>query len=167
MTIRPALPSDVSEIAQVHVRSWQIAYRGQVPDAFLEALDASQRAVWWAQVVVDPKVSVLVDVPADSIIGFCSFLPCRDDDAAPRTCEIATLYVDPSHWRSGSGAALVEQVVDVARGRGFLTLSLWVLATNGPARTFYEARGFVADGHCRTDSRLGVALHEVRYRRDL
>lgn len=154
-------------MAEVHVRSWRVAYRGQMPDAFLDGLDASQRAVWWKQVVVDPNVTVLVSVLADTIVGFCSFLACRDDDAASGTCELATLYVDPSHWRSGSGTALVERAVDTARTHGFLTLSLWVVATNERARAFYEARGFVADGHAKTHARLGIPLHEVRYRRNL
>jgi GNAT superfamily N-acetyltransferase len=138
-----------------------------MPDDFLAALDESRRAAWRAQVVRDPDVTVLVCVLGDSTVGFCSFLKCRDDDAPPRTCEISTLYVDPPRWCSGFGAALVERAVALARTRGFLQLSLWVLATNTPARTFYESSGFSADGHSRTHSRLGVPLHEVRYCRQL
>lgn len=165
--IRPALPSDVPTIAEVHVRSWRVAYRGLMPDDFLAALDVPRRAAWWAQVVVDPNVSVLVSTLSGSVIGFCSFLACRDEDAAPRTCEIATLYLEPSQWRSGFGSALVDRAVDLARIRGFLELSLWVLATNVPARSFYESRGFRADGKSQTHSRLGTPLHEVRYCRPL
>lgn len=165
--IRPALPSDVVAIADVNVRGWRVAYRGHVPDAFLDALDASRQAARWAQVIVDPAVTVLVSILSGSLVGFCSFLACRDDDAAPRTCELATLYVEPAHWRSGVGAALVGRVVELARARGFSRLSLWVLATNAPAQAFYEARGFAADGQSKTDSRLGVSLHEVRYWRQL
>jgi hypothetical protein len=28
----------------VHVRTWQVAYRGLVPDAFLDAMDEADRA---------------------------------------------------------------------------------------------------------------------------
>jgi len=165
--IRPATPSDVPSIADVNVRTWRVAYRGHVPDDFLEALDASRQAVGWAQVVVDPNVTVLVGTLSGSVVGFCSFLACRDDDASPRTCEIATLYIEPSHWRSGVGGALVDRVVELARARGFLKLSLWVLATNAAAQAFYQSRRFSADGHSKTDSRLGISLHEVRYWRQL
>jgi hypothetical protein len=36
--VRPATPDDADAIASVHVRSWQAAYRGIVPDAMLDAL---------------------------------------------------------------------------------------------------------------------------------
>ena len=32
MRVRPATPGDVTAIAIVHVETWQVAYRGQVPD---------------------------------------------------------------------------------------------------------------------------------------
>src|SRR5690349_14273367 len=137
--IRRACASDVPGIAAVHVRAWQDGYRGQVPDAYLDAMDPSQRAPFWARAIVDPNLAVLVSIEAASVVGFCSFLQSRDGDAAPATCEIATLYVDPSHWRAGVGRALVEAAVDDARTRGFGAMSLWVLATNARARAFYES----------------------------
>jgi GNAT superfamily N-acetyltransferase len=166
-TIRVAVPSDVAAIASVRARSWQVGYRGHMPDSFLEALDASESAAWWTQVVVDPAVTVLVALAADSVIGFCSLLASRDPDASLGTCEVATLYVDPDHWRTGVGTALVARVLEVARPRAFSEVSLWVLATNSGARAFYEASGFAFDGTQRTDSRLGLSIDEVRYRRHL
>jgi L-amino acid N-acyltransferase YncA len=119
--IRLALPSDVPGIAAVHVRTWRVAYRGHLPDAFLDAMDPSQRASWWSGVVVDPNVTVLVSVEAESVVGFCSFLPSRDEDAPPSTCELVTLYLDPSHWRAGIGRALLESAIDDVSTRGFLS----------------------------------------------
>jgi len=165
--VRPALSSDVPQIAAVHVRSWQAAYRGHMPDSLLDALDPIQRAAWWDKLVVDPNVTVVVALEGVALIGFSSLSACRDDDACPGTSEIATLYVDPASWRSGCGKSLLEAVVDVARQRGFRQLSLWVLATNLVARAFYESQGFSPDGRSKTDSRLGAPLHEVRYRREL
>jgi len=138
-----------------------------MPDSFLDALDSAQRTAWWAEVVVDPRVAVLVATDAGVVGGFCSLLVSRDGDASAGTGEIATLYVDPDRWRSGFGSALLTAAVDVARERGFGALSLWVLATNSAARAFYEAHGFSADGREKTDSRLGVSLHEVRYQRNV
>ena len=138
-----------------------------MPDEFLDRLDPLQRANWWSAVVVDPNVTVFVAVEGSTLKGFCSFLPCRDDDIATGICEIATLYVDPEHWRSSCGTALVEAVIIWARQRRFDGLSLWVLATNLRARAFYESLGFSPDGQSKTDARLGVEIHEVRYRRQL
>ncbi len=164
--IRLAQPSDVPEIAAVHVRAWQAAYRGHVPDSYLDALDPSQRAAWWSKVVLDPDTTVLVALEATSVVGFCSFLSSRDSDALAGTCEIATLYVDPAHWRSGFGTALVASAIEAAINRGFRAVNLWVLATNSSARAFYESVGFFSDGHSKTDLRLGLSLDEVRYHRN-
>ena len=45
MRIRPATPRDVTAIATIHVETWQVVYRGQVPDEYLERLsvDAGSR----------------------------------------------------------------------------------------------------------------------------
>ena len=51
MDIRPAGTEDVPEIAVVHVRSWQAAYRGLLPQAFLDGLDPAQRTGQWEQVL--------------------------------------------------------------------------------------------------------------------
>ena len=88
-------------------------------------------------------------------------------DVLAGICEIATLYVDPDKWRLGCGSSLVEAVVAAARERSFHGLSLWVLATNVAARVFYESMGFSPDGATKTDSRLGVELQEIRFRREL
>ncbi len=162
-TIRLALPSDVEEIARVHVRAWQIALRGHVPDAYLDALRVADRIELWSRAVAADDMSVFVALEASSVVGFALLMPSRDEDAAEGAGELAALYVDPDHWRSGIGSALVGAVVDAARARAFRVLTLWALSTNAPARAFYEARAFVADGHEKTDERRGLSLHEVRY----
>ena len=43
VTIRPAAEGDAAGIARVHVRSWQEAYAGIVPEAYLASLDVDQR----------------------------------------------------------------------------------------------------------------------------
>jgi GNAT superfamily N-acetyltransferase len=162
--IRLATPSDIPEIARVHVRAWQVAYRGQVPDAYLEELQPSHREALWSRVVAADNVTVLVAIESASVVAFCSLLPSRDDDALATTGEIAAIYVEPDRWRRGIGAALLDAALDVARGRSFETLTLWVLSANSPARAFYESRGFAADGRSKTDTSLGFPLHSVRYK---
>jgi hypothetical protein len=51
MDIRTARMQDVPEIAAVHVRSWQAAYRGLLPQAYLDGLDPGQRTGQWEQVL--------------------------------------------------------------------------------------------------------------------
>ena len=51
MEIRAARMQDVPQIAVVHVRSWQAAYRGLLPQAYLDALDPAQRISRWERIV--------------------------------------------------------------------------------------------------------------------
>ena len=38
LQVRPAEAKDALQIAKVHVGTWQFAYRGQMPDSFLNSL---------------------------------------------------------------------------------------------------------------------------------
>ena len=44
MLLRAAKPDDAMEVANVHVRSWQVGYRGLMPDDYLDALRPEDRA---------------------------------------------------------------------------------------------------------------------------
>ena len=165
--IRLAGMSDVDEIARLHVKAWQSAYRGQMPDAYLGALDSSKRAAMWSKVIAAPAALVLVATAAENLVGFCSLLPSRDADASPTVAEVAAIYVDPGFWRAGVGTSLMGASFDAARQRGFTEVTLWVLTSNTSARAFYEARGFWTDGQTKTEQRTGFSIHETRYRRPL
>jgi GNAT superfamily N-acetyltransferase len=163
--IRLVTSIDVDDIARLHVATWQVAYRGHMPDAHLDALDPSKRAAMWSKAIERPDTVVLVASAGDTLVGFCSVLRSRDTDAAPGVGEIAAIYVDPSVWRSGIGRALVEAAIAEALPRNFAELTLWVLTGNAGARAFYESCGFRADGHTKIEERPGFSIHETRYRR--
>jgi len=163
--IRSATPLDVGDIARLHVKAWQSAYRGHVPDAYLEALDSSQRTAMWSRVIVQPDTVVLVATAQEAIVGFCSLLPSRDSDANPAVAELSAIYVDPTRLRAGVGRSLIRAAAEIARSRSFVEVTLWVLTSNLSARAFYEAHGFEPDGTTKTEQRPGFAMHETRYRR--
>jgi GNAT superfamily N-acetyltransferase len=162
--IRLATPLDVDSIAQLHVRAWQAAYRGLLPDALLANLTPEKRLPIWTSAVVNPAACVLLAMSeSNELLGFCSLLPSRDPDATDGTAEVTALYVDPNVWRSGVGGALIDAAVESASARGDSTLTLWVLSENTRARAFYEARDFQADGHTKLASIGGVPAPETRY----
>ena len=49
--IRKALPSDAQAIAQVHISSWQAAYRDVMPAQFLKGLESTlaRREAYWVR----------------------------------------------------------------------------------------------------------------------
>jgi hypothetical protein len=54
--IRLAALSDVDDIARLHVKAWQVAYRGHMPDAH-HGLDPSTRAAMGSKVIGQPAVT--------------------------------------------------------------------------------------------------------------
>src|SRR5450631_3407347 len=149
--IRLATQFDIDEIAMLQVKTWQVVYRGHMPDAFLDGLDPSERAAMWSNVIAQPATLVLVAIAGETLVGFCSLLPSRDADASSADGEIAAIYVDPTVWRSGIGTALIDAAVESARRRGFCDVGLWVLISNSSARAFYEVRGFKTDDSTKVD----------------
>ena len=94
--------------------------------AYLELSDA---AVW-------PGRS-LVAVMDGRVVGFASVDPVAGG------LELEALFVDPDRMRCGAGTALVAALVEGARRRGLLTITV---SANVHALAFYRDAGFVETG---------------------
>jgi len=166
MKVRQARGDDVRSIAEIHVRSWQAAYRGILPDELLDGLSASERDGSWQAIVGagDGLWLTLVAERDSGLAGFCSAAtPSRDADVTERTAEIGALYVDPSHWRQGVGGAMLAAVFAELSERRFRDAILWVLPENRPALAFYERFGFeVEEGVGKREERSGRPVIRLR-----
>jgi GNAT superfamily N-acetyltransferase len=167
LTVRAASVEDAPGVARVQVASWRVAYRGLMPQALIDAQDEDKRRALWQRVLGASEHGVHVAVRAGQVIGFCQLVLSRDAAAPAGTGEVAAIYVDPEHWRSGAGRALLKAGVGLALQRGYRALTLWVLEANSAARRFYERQGLAPDGETKLDIRAGGTLFEVRYRREL
>ena len=161
--IRLAAAADLDGVAAVHVRSWQSAYRGQLPDAYLDTLDVEKRAAMWRRIHSQDAVEIAVHELDGRIVAFLCLGPSRDADAAAGTGEVFALHVDPGAWRGGLGRQLMDWAKGVARERGWKLVTLWVLRENARARWFYEAVGFRTDGVTHDRVFDGIPAPEVRY----
>ncbi len=165
--VREATSSDVEACAGVHVRSWQHAYRGLLPDEYLDNLTAADRVGAWEQWLAEPKVRgcVLVVEVDGAIAGFGSFV--AHDELGPDWALLPTLYLEPAVIGRGHGRALMHAGLDRLRAFGYADVELWTHPDNARARAFYEAGGWVGDGTTRTEVVWGVELAVVRYTRSL
>jgi GNAT superfamily N-acetyltransferase len=167
MILRRAEPADALAVAGVHVRSWQMAYRGLLPDDYLDALRPEDRAARYTFGELSPdRPLTIVAADGETICGFATTGPARDDES-PRTGEVLALYVDPDHWGTGVGRALIKAARENLVDQAFDAASLWVLAGNDRAERFYRIDGWAPDGSRREDEVWGVSVDEVRYRRSL
>lgn len=182
MEIRRAELDDAMAIATVHVRSWQAAYPGQIPQGYLDSLRPEDRVEGWQQVLSAtdwPRegVFLLVDTQATSapatsdplsVLGFSHICPTRDDDFDPTTTgEITSIYLASKTWGTGNGALLMKATLDEMRSAGYVTATLWALDTNARARRFYEIGGWKADGVTKIHDWGSFTCIDIRYVLDL
>jgi ribosomal protein S18 acetylase RimI-like enzyme len=164
LVIRIATPDDARAIAAVNVRSCQVAYRGLMPDAFLDALSVVEWTDGWRRTLsdADPPLT-LVALVGEEIVGLARMAtPSRDDDSGDACAEITALYVSPESWRCGIGTALMEQSLTLLERGGWRAISLWVAVGNTRALAFYQRLGFALDGSQATHAASGAS--EVRMR---
>jgi GNAT superfamily N-acetyltransferase len=166
-TLREATPDDALAIARVHVRAWQVAYRDLIDDEFLARLSPESRAASYRLGDPDPAAPHTVVAEDDGAIrGFATTGPCRDPDARD-AAELYALYVDPAHWRAGTGRLLLDAATARMRADGFDRAVLWVLRGNEAAERFYAAAGWRRDGAEREEQPYGVVSNVLRMRRSL
>ncbi len=143
MRIREATQVDAAAIARLHLDNWRIAYRGIVPDDLLEAITVESRQRHWDGVLAEPDGAEFVYVAEDEggqIIGIASGGPELGGDPYYRG-ELYVLHVRPDAQGQGVGRALMRAVAERLAADDIITLLVWMLRENHPARHFYAALG--------------------------
>lgn len=182
LVVRAATPADAESVGLIHVRSWQEAYRGVVPQPYLDGLDETERIDEWSRIlrgevpVGDLPLPLNVVVELDGkTVGFANIGAFRQPDAGSQTPgsdaekpgELWAMYVDPEHWGDGAGAALMQATIDELQTKGYEPAYLWVLTDNVRARRFYEQHGWSCDDVSTSFEILDENIEEVRYSRSL
>jgi len=165
--IREARSEDARRIAEIHVRAWQEAYRGLMPDDFLAGLSVDARAERWRETLARGDRTVIVAEDGGIVTGWAIGGESRDGDAPPRTAEVYAINIDPGAWRRGAGRLLMQDASARFRSAGYDRVTLWVLERNEAARRFYSTLGFTADaadaGGRKAGDFGGRELIELRY----
>ncbi len=168
MTIRVASADDVAALAQIHVLSWQQAYRGLLPDEYLDSLRWTQRIARWRELIAGqdpPGSATLVVAEDDEVLGFAHVGPTRDDDNRGKAVgELVSIYLRPDAWGRGLGRGLLGDAIALLKQAGNLTATLWVLEGNARAIRFYESNGWTPDGARKQATIAGHPVTEIRYR---
>jgi ribosomal protein S18 acetylase RimI-like enzyme len=169
ITVRQAEVGDAQEIAEAHIAAWQVAYRGIMPDNYLDRLaddmtgQVARRRVHIAS-PDEPRVFNLVAERDNEVVGWLAAGPSRDDDRHATQGEIWAVYVHPDAWRTGAGGALMTAAIERLVAEGYTEASLWVFEENPRARGFYERYRWRPDGATGIFERDGGQAIEVRYR---
>lgn len=143
-TIRPATADDAEQMARVNVRCWQETYRGLIPDTVLDdpGLPLARRLFWTTALTGERYRDNRAAVAErdGELVGIAMSGPPLDP-APAWTKQLYVLYVHATDHGTGTGAALLDAVLDPHE-----PAALWVADPNPRAQAFYRKHGFAADG---------------------
>lgn len=161
--VRKAKVGDEVRMAEILVAAWQHAYSGIMSPELLDALDINQKTDMWRTALERAgKGSYLVAEVNGRVEGFAVFGPARDKDLdGAESAEIVAINIDPDHWGSGLGCALLNTMIERLSTDGFGSIYLWVVEQNERALRFYHRNGFASEGGIKTDPKH-TGVQELR-----
>jgi GNAT superfamily N-acetyltransferase len=167
-SVRIARPNDTSAVGLVQAAVWRAAYDSVLPRAVVDQFDpASFARVWRDSLKTPPSPQhvLLVGCAGEQVVGFTAVGPSVDPDANQTSGELLALGVHPGARRSGHGSRLLNAAVDTLRGKGFTSMSVWLLARDEDTRAFLTKAGLAPDSAYRDrviDEEGTLLAREVR-----
>ena len=163
MTLRRMTRDDnFTAIADIFVQAWRSAYKGIVPQDYLNALTTER----WSGHFSAMRHDCFLLVEGGVYVGACFYANSRMAEFA-HMGEIIAIYLRPEYFGQRLGARLLQAGEDALRAQGFGEVYLWVLAENQRARHFYKKEGYTLIRESMMQDIGGVMLKEVQYRKFL
>ena len=165
ITVRDALVGDAKGFAEIHVKSWQVAYVDYMNGEFLQSMSISKQEEQWNTILESPSEGKYV-VAEDSrgVKAFAVYGPARDHDIEGDIAELVALNVHPEHWRNRFGSTLLLDVMKKAKALGYIEIYLWVIEGNEVAIELYTKHGFTHSGIRKVNTKhSGNPIDELRY----
>ena len=99
---------------------------------------------WWTRIAVEPGgrvVGLVCFTQALTWVGRGS----RAGEPIPHRAHVSAVFAHPARWREGIAAAMLAAAEAQMRAEHYREVQLWT-PRDAPARGFYEASGWRADG---------------------
>ena len=165
ITIRLAVPADALDMAEVHMRSWEVAYKDIIPAEYIREKNAARPAMWQKILAEGKYPHRVIQLNGKTIGNMCVALP-QDGDLDETYYELHGIYLSPDYFRQGIGTQAIKFAFDTARNLGKKSMTVWVFSENVNSIRFYEKHGFLPDGKTKILN-CGKPLTAIRMRRDL
>jgi GNAT superfamily N-acetyltransferase len=149
---RIARLSDAPAVGLVQAAVWRAAYAYVLPQEVVERFDGPSFARVWRESLSappSPRHVLLVACAGEQVVGFAAVGPSVDPDAEETSGELLALGVHPDARRGGHGSRLLNAAVDTLWGKGFQSMSAWLLAGDEGTRAFLVAAGLSPDSAYR------------------
>jgi ribosomal protein S18 acetylase RimI-like enzyme len=157
-TPRDASAQDFDAIAALQIENWRSAYRGILPDAYLDDTVVEERREYWRAVShAGPEGQlVLVTTTGDVLAGFISVYLDADAEV---DATIENLHVSPQFQGCGLGRRLLAAAAERLIAIPATSVCLWVFDANVDAIRFYRRLGGKADAYGYDDFADAHAPH--------
>ena len=149
---------DLIEISNIYESSWKYAYKGIIPQDYLDSIPTGR----WASGIDKFRMNNLVMIENGHIIGTASISKSRWQQYSDYG-EIISIYFLPTYMGKGYGKHLLKKCIEELNIRGYDKILLWVLEDNQRARAFYEKNGFSCSGNFMNSNIGGKELREAMY----
>ncbi|NLV75522.1 MAG: GNAT family N-acetyltransferase [Tissierellia bacterium] len=143
--IRKANTRDAVSMSIIHANSWRKAYKGLLPDEYLNKIQDTQWINMITKGLEDNTMNAWVATIEDIIIA-CTCVGNSRYKGYEGQLELISIYVLPEYWNLGAGSLLIEEVLEYAVNNKYKEVGLWVLDDNSQAIRFYEKKGFFNNG---------------------
>ncbi|MBP1996684.1 GNAT family N-acetyltransferase [Paenibacillus eucommiae] len=162
--IRWACINDCHDLSIVHLESYRAAYRGIMPDDFLNKMTLEDRSLHVQNLLKTSAKRIAILRVDGATIGYAEVGKCEDKDLDETWVEIFAIYLLKEYSGRGFGSHLMGWVLDKVLELGHSRASLWVLKENTDAIKFYEKLDFKSDGTERVIKR-GKTLVQMRFQK--
>lgn len=146
------------EISNIYESSWKYAYKGIIPQDYLDSIPTGR----WADAIRKDGMNNLVLLENGMFIGTASFCKSRWKEYSDYG-EIVSIYFLPDYIGKGYGKLLLNKCIEQLKQCGFCKVLLWVLEDNHRARNFYEKNGFTCSDIFMDAQIGGKDVREVMY----
>ena len=166
VTIFLATPADALDMAEIHARSWEAAYKDFIPMEHIKEASA-KRPDLWKRIVTNENTTHYIIQADGKTAGIMTIAPPKDDDVDDNYFELHGIYLHPDYFNKGIGTQAVNFAFDKARELGKKFMNVWVFAENENSIKFYEKCGFIADNKTNTHDHVTKVTVSMRMKKDL
>ncbi len=159
--IRPAGVKDAAAVAAIHCDSWRSAYRGILPDDYLENEVKEERLRYWTAALAAPQPGCFV-LLAQRRMSPLGFVAVRRPGEPGYDADIDNLHIVPGRRGGGVGRRLLGAAAARLLADGAISACLRVYDGNKAAARFYRRLGGVADA-TGIDPFAGADMPDTRY----
>lgn len=171
--IRLAVFADAPDMANIHARSWEAAYKDIIPTEYIKGKNSARAARWERILSAENKTHYII-LNDNTAVGMMTIGAPQYENVETKNdigiddsfWELHNIYLHPDYYHRGIGTTALDFAMNKAREAGKTNMLLWVFEENKNAVKFYEKCGFAADGAskvCNCDKEMNC----IRMKRSL